>query len=78
MDKYIVITGASSGIGEASARLFASKGRQLILVARRENQLNDIKANIQAEFPNVDVVVKPCDLTDIDSLKQPIVLRPLH
>lgn len=68
MDKYIVITGASSGIGEASARLFASKGRQLILVARRENQLNDIKANIQAEFPNVDVVVKPCDLTDIDSL----------
>ncbi|MDO5289507.1 MAG: SDR family NAD(P)-dependent oxidoreductase [Pseudomonadota bacterium] len=68
MGNYIVITGASAGIGEASARLFASKGKNLILVARRENQLNDIKARIQADFPGVDVVVKPCDLADIDKL----------
>lgn len=67
-NKYIVITGASGGIGEASAKLFASKGKNLILVARRENQLNDIKASILADFPNVDVVVKPFDLSQIDEL----------
>lgn len=67
-NKYIVITGASGGIGEASAKLFASKGKNLILVARRENQLNDIKASILAQFPNIDVVVKPFDLSKIDEL----------
>ena len=67
-NKYIVITGASGGIGEASAKLFASKGKNLILVARRENQLNDIKASILAQFPNIDVVVKPFDLSQIDEL----------
>lgn len=68
MSNYVVITGASSGIGEASAKLFASKGKNLILVARRENQLNEIKTKIQAEFPNVDIVVKPCDLANIEQL----------
>ena len=67
-NKYVVITGASAGIGEASAKLFAEKGKNLILVARRENQLNDIKASILAQFPNIDVVVKPFDLSQIDEL----------
>lgn len=68
MNNYVVITGASGGIGEASARMFASKGKNLILVARREAQLNEIKASIQAEYPEIDVVVKPCDLTNIEGL----------
>ena len=68
MSNYIVITGASSGIGEASAKLFAAKGKNLILVARRESELKETKAKIQAEFPNVDIVIKAIDLTDIDQL----------
>lgn len=68
MNNYIVITGASGGIGEASAKLFASKGKNLILVARREQQLNEIKANIQTAFPDVDVVVKAFDLSQIEQL----------
>ena len=35
MKKYIVITGASSGIGAAAAKAFARRGENLILVARR-------------------------------------------
>ncbi|MEL6761591.1 MAG: SDR family NAD(P)-dependent oxidoreductase, partial [Myxococcota bacterium] len=38
-DKNIVITGASSGIGLAAAKLFAREGARLLLVARGERQL---------------------------------------
>lgn len=41
-ESVVVITGASSGIGKASARLFASKGATVVLGARREDQLNEL------------------------------------
>ena len=46
-DKVIIITGASSGIGEASARLLASKGAKVVLGARRVDQLKRIADEIQ-------------------------------
>jgi NADP-dependent 3-hydroxy acid dehydrogenase YdfG len=46
-DKVVIITGASSGIGEATAKLLASKGAKVVLGARRENQLKQIANEIQ-------------------------------
>jgi short-subunit dehydrogenase len=40
--KVVVITGASGGIGAASAKLLASKGNAVVLVARRANELNEV------------------------------------
>ena len=65
---YVVITGASSGIGAASAYKLASRGYNLILIARRAARLNDLKAKIHASYPNVTIVVRPQDLAIIDDL----------
>lgn len=60
-DKVVIITGASSGIGEATAKLLASKGAKVVLGARRENQLRKLVDDIQeaggqAVYQLMDVV----------------------
>lgn len=47
-DKVVIITGASSGIGEATAKNLASKGAKIVLGARREDRLQSLKEAIEA------------------------------
>lgn len=47
-DKVVLITGASSGIGEASARYLAAKGATVALAARRVDRLEKIVSDIEA------------------------------
>jgi NAD(P)-dependent dehydrogenase (short-subunit alcohol dehydrogenase family) len=61
--KVVVVTGASSGIGEAAARLVGDAGATVVLVARREEELERIAADIGA-----NAHVRTCDLTDFDSI----------
>ncbi|CAI6067809.1 SDR family oxidoreductase [Cohnella sp. JJ-181] len=48
-DKVIIITGASSGIGEAAAKLLAHQGAKLVLAARREDRLRAIAGEIRQD-----------------------------
>ncbi|MHA7963376.1 SDR family NAD(P)-dependent oxidoreductase [Paenibacillus sp. CAU 1782] len=61
--KYTVITGASSGIGYETALAFAKHGKNLILVARRMDKLEELKSIIQEMNSNVKVIVQPSDLS---------------
>lgn len=64
-----LITGASSGIGKELARIHAQKGGDLILVARREEKLNEIKTSLEKTF-GVSVMIIPKDLTHENSAKE--------
>lgn len=65
--KYIVITGASSGIGMEAAKAFAKRGENLILVARRIEMLDSIKKEILATNHDLDIVNIQCDLSIADN-----------
>jgi short-subunit dehydrogenase len=66
--KNILITGASSGLGEGMARLFAAKGRNLAICARRTDRLDALAEELRAQHPNIKVVVKALDVNDYDAV----------
>ena len=69
MKKVALITGASSGIGKELAKIHAEKGGDLILVARRENKLFQLKKEIEQKF-NVKVEVISKDLSNAEAPKE--------
>lgn len=66
--KNVLITGASSGLGEGMARAFAAKGCNLALCARRVENLEAIKADIEAKHPEVKVLIKALDVCDYEQV----------
>ncbi|MBO6809280.1 MAG: SDR family oxidoreductase [Thalassospira sp.] len=65
-NKTVIITGASSGIGEATARLLAERGANVVLAARRTERLNEIAAEIEAAGGSA--MTRSVDVTDADSV----------
>lgn len=65
--KYALITGASSGIGEAIAREYSRRGKPLILTARRTDRLEALAKELSANAP---CVVIAADLSDRDAPKK--------
>ena len=64
MRRNILITGASTGLGRGMALEFAARGRNLALCARRLPLLEELKAEIGARHPNVQVAVRELDVND--------------
>ncbi len=64
--RVAVITGASSGIGEATARQLASRGASVALIARRADKLEALAAEITAAGGTALVIV--ADVTDADAI----------
>ncbi len=64
--KYVVITGASSGIGQVTALKVAQAGGVPVLVARGREKLEDTRSQIEARGGTAYVF--PCDLSDLDAI----------
>ncbi|CAI8869182.1 putative ketoacyl reductase [Pseudomonas marginalis] len=66
-NSWVLITGASSGFGKEFARQYAAKGKSLILVARRLNELEALADELRSRFDvDVDVMVQQADLSSIN------------
>ncbi len=66
----ILITGASSGIGEELARAYAKTDNELILLARRETRLKNLADELLPHVKSVEIVV--VDVTQFDTLQEKI------
>lgn len=69
MKEYILITGASSGLGREMARQLAAKQYNLILVARSQDKLESLQAALAEQF-SVSVMCIPCDLAAPGAARQ--------
>ncbi|WP_010541234.1 SDR family oxidoreductase [Dietzia alimentaria] len=68
--KTILITGASSGLGEGMARRWAAKGKNLALCARRLDRLSELRAELLAANPSITVSVRELDVTDGEAVER--------
>jgi short-subunit dehydrogenase len=74
--RNILITGASSGLGEGMAREFARRGRNLALCARRGERLEALRDDLLATHPDIRVLVAELDVDDHQRVFE--VFRDLH
>src|SRR5476649_2463267 len=65
-ERVTLITGASAGIGAELARVFASNGHRVVLVARRADRLTALSGEITAAGGAAPIVI-PCDLEQPDA-----------
>ncbi|MFZ2844605.1 SDR family oxidoreductase [Psychrobacter sp.] len=66
--KTILITGASSGLGEGMARLFAKLGYNLAICARRTERLESLQTELMTQYPDIRIEYRVLDVSDYDSI----------
>lgn len=66
-EKVVLVTGASSGIGEAAVRLFALEGAKVVCAARRTERLGVIVGELRAQ--GLEATAVACDVTDEASVE---------
>ncbi|MDK1028792.1 MAG: SDR family NAD(P)-dependent oxidoreductase, partial [Anaerolineae bacterium] len=62
----VIVTGASSGIGDATAREFGRAGAKVVLVARRLDRLETLAKDIEAMNTGASTLVVQADLSKLD------------
>ncbi len=67
--KVVIVTGASSGIGEATARAFGLEGAKVVLAARRVEKLQAIAQEINALNTGAETLVVPTDLSKLADIQ---------
>lgn len=75
MNKTVLITGASSGIGEGCARKFASQGARLILNARSTDKLEALAQELREKY-NAECYVMPFDVCDRNAAAEALAALP--
>ena len=75
MSKVVLITGATSGIGRATARAFAKEGNRVIVTGRRAERLEALKAELEEEF-GAKVCVVSFDVRDEQACNNLLSLLP--
>lgn len=67
--KRVLVTGATSGIGEAMARSFADLGAAVHLLGRNADKLAGVARSLRLEVPAAEVVEEVCDVGDLDAVR---------
>ena len=67
--KRVLVTGATSGIGEAMARSFLDLGATVHLLGRNPDKVSDYARELRLEVPNADIVEEVCDISDLDAVR---------
>src|SRR5439155_19661132 len=65
-----LITGASAGIGREFARQLAGRAQSLILIARRDQRLNELRDELEQQYPNLALFLRKTDLADVVQLNE--------
>ena len=67
--KVVIVTGASSGIGEATARQFAREGAKVVLAARRVDRLEALAEEITSMGTGAETLVVQADLSKLEDIQ---------
>lgn len=68
MSRTILITGASSGLGEGMAREFAGRGENIALCARRTERLEALREELSGKYPKITISIRALDVNNHDQI----------
>jgi NADP-dependent 3-hydroxy acid dehydrogenase YdfG len=71
-NKNIVITGASDGLGRATAIKLAAQGSNLALIGRNQDGLNSLLSELTTQYPQQKFITYTCDLCQLEQIKSSV------